>query len=385
MRLVGWLLAAASIVAAAWVSDRRLRSAYVLAVITTSIPLGLFLFASNNPSGLVIACVGAYWCASMAFMAADTKGKSWSAAAVAVLSAAMALVSRADAGLYIGAAAASAFVCTHGWRRAHWGKSAFLAAAALTGMIGLVFGNQVSNASGGLSGTSTGRPLTSTLWNNINNLPSLWTGSLGTWGLGWLDTTMPAVVWAGMLTLCCGLAFWALGMARETSNFAAIGIMVATIVALPLILLSGGGNLVGENVQPRYLLPALPIILAYLLLANSDGAIRSLNTAQRNTLLIIAVTAQSAALHANLRRYVTGQDVLGPDLSGGEWWWPMRLQPMTIWVLGSIAFAVGLLVSLRLADGNSTSEPRFSRQQMNAIETTPGLGVSTAEQPPAVR
>ena len=356
MRLVGWLLATASIVAAALVSERRLRSAYVLAVITTSIPLGLFLFASNNPSGLAIAGVGAFWCASMAFMSAETKSRSWWSAGVAVLSGAMALISRGDAGLYIGAAAVSAFVFTHGWRRTLWRKSAFLAAAALTGLVGLVAASQVSIAADGLAATSTGRPLTSTLWYNINNLPALWTGSFGTdRSLGWLDTTMPAVVWAGVLALSCGLAFWALGMKRDGFNFAAIGILIATIVALPLMILSGSGNIVGENVQPRYLLPILPIILAYLLLATPDGAIRSLNNAQRNTYLIVATAAQSAALHANLRRYVTGQDVLGPDLSGGEWWWSRGPSPMTMWVLGSIAFAVGLLVALQLADRSTRS------------------------------
>jgi len=364
MRLAAWSLAFACIVGAAAVAERRIRSAYVLAVLATVVPLGLFLFASNNPSGLAIAGVGAFWCSSLTFMSShDHKRMRWSAA-VATLSGGLALVSRADAGLYIGAVSVSLWVFVGGWERGLWKRSALLASAALISLVGLLSGSQVSGAADGLADTATVRALSSTLWYNLNNLPSLWTGSLGTWGLGWLDTTMPAVVWTGMLLIAGGLTFWALGMRRKLRHILALAIMTLTVVIVPLIILSGSGNLVGENVQPRYLLPALPILLGYLLLAAPGGAVCSLNWTQRVAVVLVTVIAQSAALHANLRRYVTGQDVLSPNLDDTEWWWPISLSPMSVWIVGSAAFGAAVLTAIALTS-NASGWKADKRQARN--------------------
>jgi hypothetical protein len=55
-------------------------------------------------------------------------------------------------------------------------------------------------------------------------------------------------------------------------------------------------------------------------------------------------TANSIALHTNIRRYVTGVRVEGFDLdSQREWWWgflPDLITPNVVWAVGTLAFAV---------------------------------------------
>ncbi|WP_422386391.1 hypothetical protein [Cryobacterium breve] len=42
---------------------------------------------------------------------------------------------------------------------------------------------------------------------NLMNVPTLWAGALGLWGLGWLDTTLPFIVWVSKLAVFCTMTF----------------------------------------------------------------------------------------------------------------------------------------------------------------------------------
>jgi hypothetical protein len=215
--------------------------------------------------------------------------------------------------------------------------------------------NQAAVATAGLSNITQERPFVTTLWHNLLNLPSLWSGSLGTSGLGWVDTGMPAVVGVGMVALCGGLAFW--GLARvDRYTLLAAAVAGSSIAIIPLVVLNADRNIVGENIQPRYLLPMLPIILGYLLLEVSNGESAKLSRAQRSAMVAILVIAQSAALHANIRRYVTGQDELGLNLNNAEWWWSIGPTPMMVWIAGSVSFAGCVVIGLRYC-GESPSSP----------------------------
>jgi hypothetical protein len=51
------------------------------------------------------------------------------------------------------------------------------------------------------------------------------------------------------------------------------------------------------------------------------------------------------ALFLNTRRYVTGFHVLSPNLDADiEWWWSVAPSPITNLVIGSLAFALLLVV-----------------------------------------
>jgi hypothetical protein len=51
-----------------------------------------------------------------------------------------------------------------------------------------------------------------------------------------------------------------------------------------------------------------------------------------------------------MRRYITGIDVIGWNLNkNAEWWWTVGPSPMTIWMLGTIAFGLTATLVLQMA------------------------------------
>jgi hypothetical protein len=103
------------------------------------------------------------------------------------------------------------------------------------------------------------------------------------------------------------------------------------------------GLKVGTVVQPRYVLPLIVLFAAVALLHRGDASLGL----SRLQLLILAGAlsiANAMALHANIRRYVTGTDVSGWNLNSNiEWWWHLPLSPMFVWIAGSVTFALMLL------------------------------------------
>jgi len=221
-----------------------------------------------------------------------------------------------------------------------------LVVVALVGLISLMLSAQTSAATDGIGGTDGLQPLSALLWNNLLILPALWVGSLGVgWGLGWLDTRLPDVVGMSMVAAAGGLLLWGLGDVRRSKLVAALAALL-TISFVPMWILAADRRLVGESVQPRYLLPMLPVLVTICLLPAHRG-LRRLQRTQFVVLGCAFALAQSIALHANIRRYVSGQELIGLDLNSQvEWWWPIGVSPMALWLIGSAAFAIVVVIAL---------------------------------------
>src|SRR5690606_8848552 len=101
------------------------------------------------------------------------------------------------------------------------------------------------------------------LFYNLLNIPFLWSGVLGTWGLGWLDTSMPWVVPLAAIGVFVAVGFAGLGR-KDLRGAIAVLATVVVLWALPLYVLQRGGDIVGEQLQPRYLFPLI-VLLAGLL------------------------------------------------------------------------------------------------------------------------
>jgi hypothetical protein len=143
---------------------------------------------------------------------------------------------------------------------------------------------------------------------------------------------------------------------RKTIVVAAV---VGILLAIPLYVLQSGGDVVGDQVQPRYLLP-LVVLLAGLLLLTTPSRPIVLTLAQRVTIIVALSGSQFIALHLNLRRYVTGIDQSGPNLDAGvEWWWQGPIGPNAVWLLGSLAYTllVAILVT-RIAQPTAVTSDR---------------------------
>jgi hypothetical protein len=74
------------------------------------------------------------------------------------------------------------------------------------------------------------------------DLPTLWTGAIGGWGLGWLDTPMPAVV-----TMLTSAVFVAVSIVSfryyDAKKVIAVLLIVAALIAIPLRTISGDPTL----------------------------------------------------------------------------------------------------------------------------------------------
>ncbi|MEZ5117556.1 MAG: DUF2142 domain-containing protein [Candidatus Nanopelagicales bacterium] len=357
MRLANLLLASLLVGAAIALARPLARRAAVLGWLGTLVPLGLFVIPSTNPSSWAVAGVGTYWVFLLRWCRGPRGGVRdvgrWIAGVLAVVSAALAVAGRGDAAVYLAVATAAVLLLSvPSWRAlATWPMALPAAVVVLAAVMFLRTGQ-----SGALSGigAGTGRVGWGLLRDNLLDLPTFFAGVWGLgWGLGWLDTPVSggaaglAVALAGVLA-GLGLAawWWRKGLA--------ILLLLASLVAVPLWVLQRGGNVVGENVQPRYLLPLVVVTAGVVLLAKDARGTSSwtLRTPVAILVVLLFSVAQLLALRDQMRRYTTGIDAVGSDLSGAEWWWESPVPPPSTWlVLGGLAGVAFAVVAVAVARG----------------------------------
>ncbi|MBK5238076.1 MAG: DUF2142 domain-containing protein [Actinomycetales bacterium] len=320
-------------------SPSRFRIPLVWGLVATSIPLAFFVIPSTNPSSWAVTSIAILWVALLGYF--ETRGRQRVALGCAsVVTAVMGAGARADAAIFVGLSVLVVVILTAKRTRA------FARAALLPlGLIAVAFffflqASQSSAATGGLDAASTvakSSPIVLFMANMVE-VPSLWAGIFGTWGLGWLDTTMPGVVWVLSGGVFAGLI--ALGLSRtwRRKNLALL-VVGLTLWLLPVIILVKSNAVVGSYVQPRYILP-LFILLAGLVLLRKPGENLRLNSTQAIVLAAFSVLAFALALRTNMRRYINGVSNATWNLNANiGWWWDIPISPMVIWVIGTLAFA----------------------------------------------
>lgn len=327
-------------------ADRR--PALVWGWLVTTVPLGLFLIPSNNPSSWAIIGVGSAWIALLGWF--ETTGRRKVGLGIAFgLSTLMASGARGDSAVYVCLGIVAVLVLTFARNRTYL-KNAILPAVFIAISVAFFFSaQQVRVASDGFTGgvpsvPGEARDPLSLLAYNILNIPSLWAGVFGSWGLGWLEVDMPALVSFG--SLACFVLVASVGFGKLSSRKALVVAAVAGIlVVLPVFVLTRGADAVGQQVQPRYILPLI-ILLAGLLLLRADTRAVIFSRGQIILVAITLTVVQLIALHTTMRRYITGTDNQGFNLNAGiEWWWSIPLSPMVVFIAGSLAYA-GLVAIL---------------------------------------
>jgi hypothetical protein len=146
--------------------------------------------------------------------------------------------------------------------------------------------------------------------------------------------------------------------------------------------LSVNGLLVGQIVQPRYLLPLIGLLIATAFYRISSDAGTGLTRGQLWLIGVGFFGTHAISLHTNLRRYLTGLDENQVSLNFGiEWWWVERpspdavlwLSPNYVWLAGSLAFGLFLfsLWKLRFELGLVTDSgaSKVSQQEDYGKET----------------
>jgi len=339
MRVVNSVIFVALASVLCWLLPHRRRPTLVWTLAITMIPLGLFVVASVNPSSWAITSAALVLLATVGYF--ETTGlRRIGVAAVATIATFLGAGARADGAVFAVIAVGAAVLLTMRRTRRYWLSAIF--AVALVVLAGALFltGHQSGSAlSGGLASGGSGTANWQLWFPILSNLPLLWAGGLGAvFGLGWVDTQMPGMVWVVTIGVFSAVTFAAvrfLGI-RKALVLAAAGL---ALLVIPFYLQVSTGTLVGNQVQPRYVLP-LVIIFAAIALWEPDGRRLEFSAAQWWILGAALAVAQAFALHTNLRRYVTGSDVMNFNLSSGvEWWWNIPITPMWLWVLASAACA----------------------------------------------
>lgn len=321
------------------------------------VPLGMFLIPSNNPSGWAITGIGTAFLALLGWF--ETEGRRrWVLGALYLVGVLMAAGARGDAAVYAAGATITAVILTSA-RNREWALRAILPALGLiiavvllstagqagVGAVGFTGGEGATIPVPGETGTEAVLSGFSLAAYNFLMLPFLWTGVFGTWGLGWLDTQLAAVVpWAATAAFIV-VGFAGIGRLSWRKAIATGGVLFV-LIALPVYVLSAGGDKVGATLQPRYLLPLI-VLFAFLLVSEPAGRALRFTRAQTFAIFGALAVANLVALQVNIRRYVTGADQQGLNLdAGAEWWWTgLPVGPTAMWIIGTLAYA-GVLVLL---------------------------------------
>jgi hypothetical protein len=337
----------------------HLRRVPVVAAVTTLIPLGAFLVASNNPSGVASISVIAFFASVIGLFSVSYNKQRIPLIILASISFVTGAGSREDTGAYLIFAGGLAWLLASEIRTPK--KSRLLIGAGIA--VGAVAFMTVAFFSSSFVGYFLrgadwfgGVNTLGTTVRNLITLPDLWVGAFGTWGLGWLDTPLPSSVWVVTFGVYFALAFGSIRSFGRRQAFATSLVFIALVV-VPMYTLSVNGLSVGQIVQPRYLLPLIGLLIATAAYRSSIEGGMHLSRGQIWLIGIGLFGANAISLHTNLRRYLTGLDENQVSLNFEiEWWWVQRpspdavlwLSPNYVWLVGSLAFGLFLFSMWKL-------------------------------------
>lgn len=339
MRLANALLFVGLIAATYLASPPGLRRPLLGGIAVTVVPLGMFILPSINPSSWALVSAATFLVSVLGYMTSENRVRRLVLGALAGISLLVGAGARADAAMYAVLAVVVALILAVRSGRHHLRRAIYpVILAIIAGLAYLSTGQSSALEETSAQTFSLGR-----LARVLIGVPDLWVGALGKWGLGWLDTIMPPVVWVAafgvfVATLC--VAMNGAGVRR------ALGLGVVALAAwmVPAYVQYLSGAPVGAYVQPRYILPLLTL-LAVTAMVRLEGTAFRLTHTQRWVPVLALSAANAVALYVNLRRYVTGFDVDSLNLNAQvEWWWGGPVSPLALWIAGSLAFALGLVL-----------------------------------------
>jgi hypothetical protein len=319
---------------------RRIRPVLVISALAAAVPLGMFVIASTNPSSWAFASAATVWVCL--YGATQTRGRRQIVlAGLAVIGATIGAGARADASLYSVFAVMLAAILGARRRRSMIVPAV---AAVLVLVISAAFYLSAGQSGVLTSGLPNDNPPLTRAQHvaNLVGVPQLWWGAFGGWGLGWLDTLTPAAVAVLGFGVFASAVF--IGIHRLTLRRSiAVGLAFAALWLVPFILLARTNAVVGSEVQPRYILPLIVILLG---VASLTPRVIGEWQGPRSLVAGLALSvAMSLALHDNIRRYTVGSEgnAIDPG-AGAEWWWTAAPAPIAVWLIGSASFPAAVVL-----------------------------------------
>lgn len=348
MRFANSIIAVAGFAFLLFYLPTHLKSMPILGIVLSSVPLGVFLIPSVNPSGWAYVSTILFFSSFVGYLSSEETRPKVALGALSVIGFTLGAGSRADAALFMILAMALAWIITFSRTRLNI-ENILLTVALVIPVVFTYF--STSQAMGTLAGEAVwvnDGVTPAEFQSNLIRLPELWMGVFGTWGLGWLDTPMPTMVWFITLSLFTAAIFSSFRDFTFSQGLAtSLGFLA--LIVVPMVVLTQNGQPVGGLVQPRYLLPLIGLLVTVSLWRKAGSG----PTFSNGQLLfggIGLVVANMLALHSNLRRYLTGIDYWGISLTREvEWWWAdFPLSPNHVWFIGSTSLAILFLSAWRL-------------------------------------
>jgi hypothetical protein len=371
MRLANTILFVGLFMLALVLSTRSNRLLLGLMFVLTSVPMGMFIIPSTNPSSWIFIAISVNWAFQVLLLSPSvniSKRNQFLAASAMLLSGFLALESRSDGKIYLLISICITYALigkqikfvqpwTHAVPFVLIGTSLFkfFTDSSFSG-----FGSP-----GGGKNLDSEQYLFTTLFRAIEiplgNLGYLAPGgNLGV--LGWLDTPIPPMVPFLTIGLLASWTFllYSSGTWDKRFSFWSISLL---LILIPAFLLYSGRNLVGENVQPRYVIPLLPLFVLAAIGVNRGFESTSAIIQKRILFTTVAISiANGLSLLANVNRYTGGSGSFGLEPINREilWWWPNFVPPSLIVVLGIVSYFVFAFLVLSL----------FSKDESKRITTS---------------
>lgn len=204
-------------------------------------------------------------------------------------------------------------------------------------------------------------------WENLTGVPSLITGAFGGWGLGSLETTMPAITFVVSFVTVLSIIFIAL---REIniSESISLGLLSFFGFIVPLFVLVRSNLRVGEWLQPRYILPIFYVLLALSLIIVFKTIVTHKLMIFINFIFLISTITFITSLHTVYRRYTVGLDNYTLNFREPDsWWWDFNYipSPIIIYLLTVIIFFIfwllirkDILAASRLVSSDDSEQKR---------------------------
>ena len=391
MRFVNISVAALLFVWALFVSRPGARRALALTWLVASVPVGMFIMSSTNPSSWAIAGVGTYWALLLAVFQPRRDlpfARGWALAGL-LLSAFVSVGSRADTLIFLGGSTVAVVVLT--WKSLRVRRGALIGLGIIAVSIVILtavtsIGDRLALILQGFFSSQDESNVSDVLGvhntiNHVVELPSfLWAfvgGQAPTFGfptvysrgLSWMDVGIPSIVGLLMLVAVVSVVTWGLDGYNVRKVIAA---GLALIVLLAAIMVPLEGTNYGSEVvlQPRYFLPMLYVVVGLT-------ALRSrLSGSPRVMVLVVivgsAVVANSVAQLALLHRFTNGETLpwMRLDLEPSWWWLNFPLTPDATWILGVIGFLLlGIAVALISRIPIGQVGWKASQQPVKGLET----------------
>lgn len=360
MRFVNIFIFVALAISLWLIAPFRTRTAQKMTWAATLIPLGIFLIGSNNPSSWAIIGIGFSVLSLFAFLDNRlTKNQTIWIALIYLIAVLISAGSRGDSAAYGVVVVVTVLIATYrSWRDSLLKLMLPLSGLIISAAFYLCSGHAGVTTNGlGEAGSTEEVSAAALLVKNVVSIPNLIVGTFTGegWGLGWLDTPMPEIVWVTALAVCFSIVVISI---QRLNLFSAASLLIAAValIGVPLYILQTSKMQVGEFVQPRYIYPLIILITALAILVTQNEP-QFGSRAWRLLSFIGLSAAYAAALYVNLDRYIHGLGhPLGYNLNANiEWWWSnFPIQPMYLLALGSIATIALLYIVFEPFSRNSS-------------------------------